>query len=79
MIDLRGHNNGATYVLTVDDTTVAPTVTGAATLDGSTVVANAGWSVLSYDLTEYVGQKVSVKIAITAGGDGMVGGFYFAA
>ena len=79
MIDLRGHNNGATYVLTVNDTTVAPTVTGAATLDGSTVVANAGWSVLSYDLTEYIGRKVSVKIAITAGGDGMVGGFYFAA
>lgn len=79
MIDIRGHNNGATYTLTVNGATVTPTVTGVATLDGSTIVANAGWSVASYDLTSFVGQKVSVKIAITAGGDSMVGGFYFAA
>ncbi len=80
-IDLRGHNNGATYSLSVNDSVIIPTIGEGdpATLDGSTVIANAGWSVLTYDLSNYVGQKVSLKIEITAGGDSMVGGFYFAA
>ncbi len=79
-IDLRGHGNGAKYSLTVNDVAVTPTIAEGdpATLDGTTLVANAGWSVVTYDLVDYVDQTVSVKIEITAGGDGMVGGFYFA-
>ncbi len=79
-IDIRGHNNGATYKMEVEGNVVTPTITdgSVATLDGSIISANAGWSTIYYDLTSYSGKRVTVKLSITNGGDSMVGGFYFA-
>ena len=77
-IDVRGHGNGAKYNLSVNGNIVTPKIlSGNATLDSSTLIANTGWSVVQFDLTSYIGQYVSVKIQIIAGGDSMVGGFYF--
>ena len=76
-IDIRGFVNG-TYIMEVDGNKVTPTIkSGVATLDGSTINANSGWSVVYYDLTNYSEKRVTVKLSITNGGDSMIGGFYF--
>ena len=84
-IDVRGFgDNKAAYQMEVNETVIIPTiVSGKTTLSDSTINVGDGWSVLCYDLTSYIDEKVTVKLSVVDNNgnnnDTMIGGFYFAA
>ena len=85
-IDIRGFSDNGAYTaacqMEVDGVTVIPTVTsGNPSISDSIIKVADGWYTVYYDLTEYSGKRVTVKLSVVNIGDTnrdiMIGGFYF--